>query len=146
MYVPFPYPSKRYVDGKQLQELLEDFPDQIPSVNQVEVHPYNIQKDITSFCQEKGIVVQAYVPLAKAMGMAHPMVTELSRKYRCTPAQLMIRWSLQNGYVPLPKSVHRERIVENGNVEGFEIVDGDMAALDRLDEKLVTTWDPTVVL
>lgn len=54
----------------------------------------------------------------------------------------MIRWSLQHGFVPLPKSVTRERIVANGDVEGFEIEAGDMEKMDGLDEYLVTDWDP----
>lgn len=54
----------------------------------------------------------------------------------------MIRWSLQHGFVPLPKSVTWERIVANGDVEGFEIEAGDMEKMDGLDEYLVTDWDP----
>jgi diketogulonate reductase-like aldo/keto reductase len=75
--------------------------------------------------------------------MNHPKIVELSKKYSCTPAQLMIRWSLQHGYVPLPKSVTKDRIVENGHIEGFEIDEDDMKAMDKLDEHLVTDWDPT---
>lgn len=55
----------------------------------------------------------------------------------------MVKWSLQHGYVPLPKSVKEERIVSNKEVDGFEIEEGDMKTLDRLDERLVTDWDPT---
>lgn len=54
----------------------------------------------------------------------------------------MIRWSLQHGYVPLPKSATRERIVANGDVEGFDIEEDDMKKMDGLDEYLVTDWDP----
>lgn len=75
--------------------------------------------------------------------MKHPKVVELAKKYSCTPAQLLVRWSLQHGYVPLPKSVTKERIVSNGQVEGFDIEVGDMKALDECDEYLVTDWDPT---
>lgn len=75
--------------------------------------------------------------------MKHPKIVELSKKYSCTPAQLMIRWSLQHGYVPLPKSVTRERIVENSRIDGFNIEEADMKAMDGLDEYLVTDWDPT---
>jgi len=53
-----------------------------------------------------------------------------------------VRWSLQHGFVPLPKSVKKERIVENGDVGGFEIGKEDMATMDELDEYLVTDWDP----
>lgn len=75
--------------------------------------------------------------------MKHPKIVELSKRYSCTPAQLMIRWSLQHGYVPLPKSVTKDRITENGKVGGFEIDEDDMNAMDGLDEYLVTDWDPT---
>jgi len=128
---------------KHLQELLASQPAIPPAVNQVEVHPFNTRKDITSFCQEHGIVVEAYAPLARALRMKHPQVQKLARKYHCTPAQLLVRWSLQHGYVPLPKSTRQERIIENGDIGGFEIDAGDMEALDKLDEYLVTDWDPT---
>jgi diketogulonate reductase-like aldo/keto reductase len=87
--------------------------------------------------------VEAYAPLARAMRMRHPKIVELSRKYGCSPAQLLVRWSLQKGYVPLPKSVKKERIVENAKVEGFSIEESDVKAMDGLDEYLVTDWDPT---
>jgi len=102
------------------------------------VHPFNTRKDITSFCQEHGIVVEAYAPLVRALRMKHPTIVSLSKKYSCTPGQLLVRWSLQHGYVPLPKSVKKERIVENSQIGGFEIDEGDMAKMDQLDEYLVT--------
>ena len=74
--------------------------------------------------------------------MKHPTISSLSKKYECTPAQLMIRWSLQRGFVPLPKSVTRERIIANGDIGGFDIEDTDMKVMDGLDEYLVTDWDP----
>jgi diketogulonate reductase-like aldo/keto reductase len=107
------------------------------------VHPFNTRPDITSFCKKHGLVVEAYAPLAHGMRMKHPTIVELSKKYSCTPAQLMIRWSLQHGYVPLPKSVTKKRIVENGHIGGFEISAEDMKAMDASDEYLVTDWDPT---
>ncbi|KAH7094413.1 NADP-dependent oxidoreductase domain-containing protein [Paraphoma chrysanthemicola] len=128
---------------KHLQELLDSKPRIAPAVNQIEVHPFNTRKDITSFCQEHGIVVEAYAPLVRALRMKHPTIVSLSNKYSCTPGQLLVRWSLQHGYVPLPKSVKKERIVENSEIGGFAIEDGDMAKMDQLDEYLVTDWDPT---
>lgn len=122
----------------QLQELLDANPRIAPAVNQIEVHPFNTRKDITSFCQEHNIVVEAYAPLARALRMKHPTIVSLSNKYSCTPGQLLVRWSLQHGYVPLPKSVKKERIIENAEVGGFEIDDGDMDKMDQLDEYLVT--------
>lgn len=128
---------------KHLQELLDSKPRVHPAVNQIEVHPFNTRTDITTFCQKNNIVVEAYAPLARALRMKHPTVVSLSKKYSCTPAQLLVRWSLQHGYVPLPKSVKKKRIVENADVAKFEIEEEDMKQLDGLDEYLVTDWDPT---
>ena len=125
-----------------MRELLDSQPRIHPAVNQVEVHPFNTRTEITSYCQEHGIVVEAYAPLARALRMQHATISSLSKKYSVTPAQLMIRWSLQHGFVPLPKSVSKSRIEANGAVDGFEINSDDMEAMDGLDEYLVTDWDP----
>ena len=127
----------------KLQELLDSKPIISPAVNQIEVHPFNARTDITTFCLEKGIVIEAYAPLAKAMRMKHPTIVQLSTKYKVSPAQLLIKWSLQKGYVPLPKSVHQERIVSNTQVDDFVIEQDDINAMDALDEYLITDWDPT---
>lgn len=82
--------------------------------------------------------MEAYAPLVRALRMKHPTIVSLSNKYKCTPGQLLVRWSLQHGYVPLPKSVKRDRIVENADIEGFSIDDVDMKSMDGLDEYLVT--------
>lgn len=111
-----------------------------PVVNQIEVHPFNTRTDIREACVRHGIVVEAYAPLARAMRMRHPKIVELAKKYSCSPAQLLVRWSLQHGLVPLPKSVRQQRIVENADVGGFAISEEDMEAMDGLDEYLVTDW------
>ncbi|KAK3671852.1 hypothetical protein LTR78_008218 [Recurvomyces mirabilis] len=128
---------------KHLEELLNSRPRIKPAVNQIEVHPFNTRSNLTSYCQSHDIVVEAYAPLARALRMKHPSIVPLAKKYSCTPGQLMVRWSLQHGYVPLPKSVRKERIEENSQVGGFAIDQGDMKAMDGLDEYLVTDWDPT---
>jgi diketogulonate reductase-like aldo/keto reductase len=122
----------------QLKELLASKPKILPVVNQVEVHPFNTREDITSFCKEHGIVVEAYAPLVRALRMKHPTITRLAGKYGCTPAQLLVRWSVQHGYVSLPKSSRKERIAENADIGGFAINDEDMKTMDGLDEYLVT--------
>lgn len=70
--------------------------------------------------------------------MKHPTIVELAKKYDCTSGQLLVRWSLQHGFVPLPKSVKKERIVENANIGFFNIEDADMKRMNELDEYLVT--------
>ncbi|KAL8950957.1 MAG: hypothetical protein Q9222_003047 [Ikaeria aurantiellina] len=132
----------RLLTGSQLQELLASHPRIPPAVNQIEVHPFNTRAELTKFSQDHDIVVEAYAPLVRALRMEHPTITSLSEKYQCTPAQLLVRWSLQHGYVPLPKSVTKERIEANAEVSGFEIGKEDMEVMDGLDEYLVTDWDP----
>lgn len=74
--------------------------------------------------------------------MKHPTIVSLSKKYGCSPGQLMVRWSVQHGLVPLPKTARKERLAENGEVGGFQISSADLQTMDELDEYLVTDWDP----
>ncbi|KAI6792025.1 Aldo/keto reductase [Hortaea werneckii] len=127
---------------KHITELLTSTPRLKPAVNQIEVHPFNTHTSLTTLCASHSIQIEAYAPLARALRMKHPTILSLSKKYDCTPAQLLVRWSCQKGYVPLPKSVRRERIEENAEVSGFAIGEEDMAVLGGLDEGLVTDWDP----
>ncbi|KAF1955463.1 Aldo/keto reductase [Byssothecium circinans] len=135
--------AQRETQAHLLQELLDSNPRVPPAVNQIEIHPFNTRFDIADYCQSHDIVVEAYAPLVRAMRMKHPTIASLAKKYSCTPGQLLVRWSLQHGYVPLPKSVNKARIAENGDIGGFTIEDGDMKTMDGLDEHLVTDWDPT---
>lgn len=129
-----------------------------PVVNQIEVHPFNTQTGIRETCAKHNIFVEAYAPLARAMRMRHPGLVALSKAYSCTPAQLLVRWvvfsmvagrwkladrfrwGLQHNMVTLPKSVKKQRLLENVNINGFEISKEDMAAMDAFDEGLVTDW------
>jgi diketogulonate reductase-like aldo/keto reductase len=119
---------------KHLDELAASKPRIMPAVNQIEVHPFNTRTNIVEACLRHGIIVEAYAPLARAMRMKHPAIVSMSKKYNCTPAQLMVRWSLQHGYIPLPKSISKDRIEANGNVGHFEISSDDMEKMDGLDE------------
>lgn len=114
----------------------------MPAVNQIEVHPFNTRENIRAICKENNIAVEAYGPLARALRMRHPTIVQLSKKYECSPGQLMVRWSVQHDLVPLPKSSKKERIIENSEIGGFEISQDDMKTMDGLDEYLVTDWDP----
>ncbi|KJZ78500.1 hypothetical protein HIM_01891 [Hirsutella minnesotensis 3608] len=128
---------------KHIEELMSSSPRIKPVVNQIEVHPFNTQTGIRDACTKYGIVIEAYAPLARAMRMTHPRIRELADKYSCTPAQIFVKWGLQHGMVTLPKSTQRSRLVENADIASVEISDKDMRALDSLDERLVTDWDPT---
>lgn len=127
---------------KHLEELMGAKPRILPAVNQIEVHPFNTRTPITSYCRKHGILVEAYAPLARALRMQHPTVLDLSSRYGCTPAQLLVRWSVQHGYIPLPKSIRKDRIQSNAEIDHFKIDEDGMMALDNCDEYLVTDWDP----
>jgi len=128
-----------------LEELMESS-DVVPAVNQFQLNPYCFQEEVLDFCLAHGIVVQAYCPLARAERLDDPGLSEIASRYGKTPAQVLIRWSVQHGAVPVPKSSNRERIVENADVFDFSISTGDMDTLDSLDEDLHVGWDPRGVL
>jgi diketogulonate reductase-like aldo/keto reductase len=126
-----------------IEELMASNPRVKPVINQIEVHPFNTQVNIRETCAKYDITIEAYAPLARGMRMRHSAILDLSKKYSCSPAQLFVKWSLQHNMVTLPKSVRRERLIENADVEGFSISEEDMARMNDLDEGLVTDWDPT---
>ncbi len=127
-----------------LRELLE-VSEVAPAVNQVEVHPFLPQTELVAFCHGRGVQVEAYSPLARAKRMDHPALRRIAHAHGKSPAQVLIRWSLQRGLVVIPKSSRRERIAENANVFDFALEPAEMEALDGLDEDLHTDWDPTDV-
>eukprot|EP00195_Chlamydomonas_chlamydogama_P014418 CAMPEP_0202891642 /NCGR_PEP_ID=MMETSP1392-20130828/1651_1 /ASSEMBLY_ACC=CAM_ASM_000868 /TAXON_ID=225041 /ORGANISM="Chlamydomonas chlamydogama, Strain SAG 11-48b" /LENGTH=274 /DNA_ID=CAMNT_0049575457 /DNA_START=162 /DNA_END=986 /DNA_ORIENTATION=+ len=113
-----------------------------PAVNQIELHPFLQWREVVGYCKEKGIVLEAYSPLVKSQKLQEPVLASMAERYQVTPAQLLIRWSLQSGFVPLPKSVNPKRQAENLDVFGFSLSDADMQTLDGLEQDLVTGWDP----
>ncbi|MCS7460321.1 aldo/keto reductase [Paenibacillus doosanensis] len=104
-----------------------------PMVNQVELHPRLSQQKLRSFCRENGIQMEAWSPLMQGH-LDLPLLSELSAKYGKTPAQIILRWDLQNGVVVIPKSITESRIRENGNIFDFELSGDDMTKLDALNE------------
>ncbi|MBI0584549.1 MAG: aldo/keto reductase [Methanomassiliicoccus sp.] len=114
----------------------------VPAVDQVEFSPFLYQKELLSYCRSRGIVLEAYSPLARGRRFDDPRLVKLASKYGRTPAQMMLRWVLQKGMVAIPKSAHPERMRENASVFDFEISAEDEATMDRFDEGYHTTWDP----
>ena len=114
----------------------------VPAVNQVELHPWLTQKPLLDFCKRHNIQVESWSPLAKGQWLDHPTLTEIGRKYGKTPAQVIIRWNLQLGIVTIPKSVKRERIIENADVFDFELTPEEIAAIDALNEGRRTGPNP----
>ncbi|MGF1466458.1 MAG: aldo/keto reductase [Sandaracinaceae bacterium] len=116
-----------------------------PAVNQIELHPFGQQRDAVERCRELGVVVEAYSPVTKGRRLDDRRLTAVAQEVGRTPAQVLIRWSLQKGYVAIPKSSDRARIDENASVFDFALDDDRMARLDALEEGLHLAWDPTDV-
>ncbi len=119
----------------------------VPAINQIEMSPYNYlhRKETLDLCHSTGIVIEAYSPLTKGKKLKDPRLVEIAAKYGKTTAQLLIRWALEKHYVVLPKSVNKDRIIENADVFDFTISEEDLAIMDGFNEDLATGWDPTHV-
>jgi len=103
-----------------------------PAVNQVYFNPFAYKRELLQFCKTKNIVLEAYSPLTRARRLAHPAIQRIAAAHGRSPAQVLIRWALQHGAVVIPKSSHRERIIQNAQVFDFELASADMAALNAL--------------
>jgi len=123
----------------QIETLLEDA-QTIPSINQVELHPYCFQADFLKFCNKIGIVVTGYSPLGSGQPsnkelpslLENPKVLEIASFYKKTPAQILLRWSLQCNIVTIPKSVTPKRIEENFQIFDFTLSEDHKHALNSL--------------
>ncbi|KAJ7287796.1 NADP-dependent oxidoreductase domain-containing protein [Mycena rebaudengoi] len=116
---------------------------EMPTVNQIELHPFCQQKPIVEYCKKNSIVVQAYCPIIRGK-MEHDVFTAIAAKYNRDPAQILLRWSLQKGFVPLPKSATPSRIHSNTQLYDFELDAEDMSGLDALDQGKdgAVSWNP----
>ncbi|GAA5838390.1 hypothetical protein JCM3766R1_005533 [Sporobolomyces carnicolor] len=129
---------------KHLQQL-KDAGLETPAVNQIELHPFLQQKPIVEYCQQNDIVVEAYCPIMRGEHFDDATLQKVAKKNNATVAQILIRWSLQKGFVPLPKSDTPGRIQENFDVFGITLDDEDMRALDSLDQGKAVSWNPVQV-
>ena len=107
---------------------------ELPVVNQIEWTPFGYSRHMLDFCQENHIIVQAYSPLTRAERLQDKTLCDLANIYGKTPAQLLIRWNLQLGTVPLPKANRKEHLKGNLDVFGFRIGHDEMAELNALNE------------
>lgn len=124
-----------------LEELLARA-EHAPDVNQIELSPFLQRRDTVALCKQHDIVVEAYSPLTRGKRLGHPVVKAIAGELARTPAQILLRWGIQHGFVVLPKSVREARIAENGNVFDFALSGEQLARLDALEEDLTTGWDP----
>jgi diketogulonate reductase-like aldo/keto reductase len=118
----------------ELIDQLIDATGEVPVVNQIEWSPFGHSDDMLRYAKEKNIVIQAYSPLTRAKRLDEDELEDIAESYGKTPAQIMIRWNLQRGTVPIPKANHIDHLKEDIDVFDFELSQADMATLDRLNE------------
>ncbi|WP_458318420.1 aldo/keto reductase [Mycolicibacterium brisbanense] len=115
-----------------LERLLKES-DTVPSVNQIEVHPYFTNEEVRAYGREHGIATEAWSPIAKGRVLDDPVVTRIADAVGRFPAQVVLRWHIQRGDIVFPKSVSPERVRSNFELFDFELTDSDMEAISALD-------------
>jgi diketogulonate reductase-like aldo/keto reductase len=106
-----------------------------PAVNQIEWSPFGWSPEMLDYCRDRQIVIQAYSPLTRTRRLNDPRLGAIAAEHRRTPAQVLLRWSIQKGTAPLPKANQHDHQVENLGALEFELGEGRMAELDRLNEE-----------
>lgn len=109
----------------------------LPAVNQVETHPYTQQTEVIKIMQSFGVQTEAWGPLAEGKNglFSDPVLSAIGRKYGKTAAQVVLRWHLQRGVIAIPKSIHKERMVENFSITDFILSEEDMSLINSMDTR-----------
>lgn len=113
-----------------------------PAVNQVELHPLLIQTELREYCSKHQIQIEAWSPLGQGHLLEHPLLLEIAAKYSKSPAQVILRWDLQNGIVTIPKSVTPQRIRDNADLFDFELTTEEIERINQLNEDKRFGSDP----
>jgi 2,5-diketo-D-gluconate reductase A len=113
-----------------------------PAVDQIEVNPYLTQDEVRQFCAEHQIAVEAWSPLGRGSVLGDPTIDDIARRYRKTPAQVVLRWHIERGNIIFPKSVTMARIRENVDIFDFELAPDDVEAISALNRNQRTGPDP----
>lgn len=114
----------------------------VPSVNQVELHPFFQQKDLRAYCKERGIVVEAWSPFMRGSALDDKQLQTIADKYGKTIAQIILRYDIQLGIGVVPKTTNKARMQENFDVFDFELSPEDMAAIAAMDQNQRRYRDP----
>jgi 2,5-diketo-D-gluconate reductase A len=121
---------------------LLDQTDSVPSINQIEAHPYLAQDDVRSFDFDNDIATEAWSPIAQGLVLNDPVIRTVADRLGKTTAQITLRWHVQRGDIVFPKSVTHSRIVENFEIFDFVLTEDDMAAITALNRNERTGPDP----
>ncbi|KAF4146663.1 Aldo/keto reductase family [Phytophthora infestans] len=112
-----------------------------PAVNQIELHPWLTRQSLVNYCEENGIHVQAFSPLARVKKIDDSRLIELAKEVQATPAQVLIAWDLAKGYTTLPKSVHEARQKENLEAANVKLTPEQVTRLDAFNEDFYSGTD-----
>lgn len=126
-------------DVDHLQDLMEHA-NIMPMVNQIEFNPRIHQPDTVAFCQDNHIQLEAWSPLGNGQLLNSPVINKIAKEHGKSPAQVILRWELQQGFIVIPKSIHEERMRENRDVYDFELDADEMEAIAMLDEERHSIW------
>ncbi|KAF0270045.1 hypothetical protein D499_0AF00390 [Hanseniaspora uvarum DSM 2768] len=130
--------------AKHIQELLSwDGLKIKPVVNQLEISPWLMRKELTDMCIKNSIEVEAFSPLTHGENLNNPVITQIAYKYEKTNAQILIKWSIQTGHIPLPKTGTVERLAGNLDVFDFELSRDDIKAISHPEAYQPTDWECT---
>ena len=114
-------------------ETLEKETGVLPAVNQIQLHPYFNQKDAIKYHEEKGIITEAWSPLGRASEVIHDKnIEQIAKKYNKTIPQIILKWHVQNGVVPIPKSTSNARQIQNLDIFDFYLESEDLHTIDNL--------------
>jgi methylglyoxal/glyoxal reductase len=117
-----------------------------PMVNQVEFTPWLFQKDLLDLCKRKNIQLQSYSPITRGKKFQDPRLLELCKKYDKSPAQIILRWNIEQGISTIPKSSKKERLQENFDAIYFSLTKEDVEYMNNFDEGFRICEDPMVML
>lgn len=104
-----------------------------PMVNQIELHPQFVQRDLVTYCKDHRMIIEAYSPLIRGH-FDHPVLMEISKRHNKSVAQVLLRWQIQHGFLPLPKASSRERMLENSDIFDFKLTEEDIESMKVLEE------------
>ena len=114
----------------------------VPAVNQFELHPSFQQSDLSAYSRTNNIAIESYSPLGRGRDVDHAVVLAIAANHDKTPAQVILRWHVQNGFILIPKTVTPARMSENIDIFDFSLTDAEMAAISGLEAGLRTSGDP----
>lgn len=126
-------------------ELLKSRANIKPMINQIEIHPYLVQKELIEYLNKEQIAIEAWSPLARGRVVDEPLLINIGQKYQKSSSQVTLRWHVQKDLIVIPKSVNPLRIAENMQIFDFELTDTEMQQIDSLNEDFRTGPNPADV-